>query len=88
MAVCVLVGLGNPLMGPVGAAECTDLPLGMQAVEDLHNLSHRHLGIVPVQKINIDVIRPEVSQRLSQILADILLVDTLSAKGTGVPALA
>ena len=77
--VCVFIGLLNPLMCPVGAAENADFSLCVHGVENLDDRSGRNFRIIAMQQIDVDIIRLQIFERLPEICPHVLFIHALPA---------
>ena len=87
MGVGIFVCLLNPLMHPVGAPESADFSFCVEGIKDFNDCPGLHVRIVPMKKVDIEIVRMQVFGRLCKIFPDFLLVDPLFPKHTGMATL-
>ena len=61
------VGLAETLHGPVGRAVDADLPFLLELVQHGDDFAHRHIGIVAVEHVNVNIFAVELRKRIIKI---------------------
>ena len=58
-------------MAPVGAAEGVDAPGSLMFVEHIHNRLYGHVGVIPMEQIEVDVVGAQAGQRVEDVGSDV-----------------
>ena len=84
----VIICFADPRVGPVGDAENADLPGALCLVQCVDEFADRGLRVVPVQQINVDVVRLQCSKAFCEFFLNHRPVDQHVALLINIAALA